>query len=87
MIQYITTRINKIVTKELERRLRIDSFIYWTDSRIVLKYIANETQRLVTFVTNQVDSSQNQGSSAMWDQNTTLQTMPLEELKPQRPRN
>ena len=43
MIQYITTRINKIVTKELERRLGIDSVIYWTDSRIVLKYIANET--------------------------------------------
>ena len=87
MIQYITTRINKIVTKELERRLGIDSVIYWTDSRIVLKYIANETRRFVTFVTNQVDSSQNQGSSAMWDQKTTLQTMPLEELKPQRPRN
>ena len=43
----IATWINKVVTKELEGRLRIDSVTYWTDSMIVLKYIANERRRFV----------------------------------------
>ena len=50
----LATRINKIVTKELEGRLRIDNVTYWTDLMIVLKYIANETRRFVTFVANRV---------------------------------
>ena len=50
----LATRINKVVTKELEGRLTIDSVTYWTDSMIVLKYIANEKRRFVTFVANRV---------------------------------
>ncbi|XP_068690419.1 uncharacterized protein [Montipora foliosa] len=38
----LATRINKVVTRELEGRLTVDSVTYWTDSMIVLKYIANE---------------------------------------------
>lgn len=34
--------INKVVIKELEGRLMIDSVIYWIDLMIVLKYIVNE---------------------------------------------
>ena len=50
----LATKINKVVVKELEGRLKIDSVTYWTDSMIVLKYIANETRRFVTFVANRV---------------------------------
>lgn len=46
--------INKIVTKELQGRLRVDSVTYWKNSTIELKYIANEMQRFVTFVVNRV---------------------------------
>ena len=46
----LVTRINKIVMKELERRLTIGSVTYWTDSIIVLKYIANEKRRFFTVV-------------------------------------
>ena len=45
----LATRINKVVTKEVEGRLTIDSVTYWTDSMIVLKYIANEKRRFVAF--------------------------------------
>ena len=33
----VATRFNKVITRELEGRLRIDSVTYWTDSMIVLK--------------------------------------------------
>ena len=39
--------INQIVTRELVVRLRVDSVTYWTNSMIVLKYIANEEGRFV----------------------------------------
>ena len=47
----LATRINKVGTKELEGRLRIDSVTYWTDSMIVRKYIANETQSSRNYTT------------------------------------
>ena len=50
----LATRINKVVAKELEGRLPIDSVTYWTNSMIVLKYIANEKRRFVMFVANRV---------------------------------
>ncbi len=50
----LATRINKIIVKELQGRLKIDRIMFWTDSMIVLKYIANETRRFVTFVANRV---------------------------------
>ena len=50
----VATKINKVVVKELEGRLKIASVTYWTDSMIVLKYIANETRRFVTFAAHRV---------------------------------
>jgi len=49
----LATRINEVVAKELEGR-PIDSVTYWTNSMIVLKYIANEKRRFVMFVANRV---------------------------------
>ena len=48
----LATKVNKVITRELEGRLKINSVTYWTDSMIVLKYIANEVRRFVTFVAN-----------------------------------
>ena len=39
----LATRMNKIITKSLQGRLKIERTVFWTDSLIVLKYIANET--------------------------------------------
>ena len=52
----LATRINKVVMKELEGRMKIDSITFWTDSMIVLKYIANKSRRFDTFVANRVAS-------------------------------
>ncbi|XP_068712838.1 uncharacterized protein [Montipora foliosa] len=42
----LATQINKVVTKELEGRLTIDSVTYWTDSMIVLKLRLSRNQSL-----------------------------------------
>ncbi|XP_020610089.1 uncharacterized protein LOC110048657 [Orbicella faveolata] len=47
-------KMNKLITKELEGRIEIHSFTFWTDSMIVLRYIFNETRRFVSFVANRV---------------------------------
>ena len=62
----LATRINKIVTKELEGRLRIDSVTYWNESMTVLKYIANETRRFVTFVANRVAIIRQESEPRQW---------------------
>ena len=62
----LATRINKVVTKELEGRLTIDSVTYWTDSMIVLKYIANEKRRFVTFVANRVTVIRQESEPSQW---------------------
>jgi len=50
----LATQINKVVTKKLGGKLMIDSVTHWTDSMIVLRFLANEKQRFATFVANQV---------------------------------
>ena len=62
----LATRINKVVTKELEERLTIDSVTYWTDSMIVLKYIPNEKRRFVTFVANRVTVIRQESEPSQW---------------------
>ena len=62
----LATRINKVVVKELEGRLKIDSITYWTDSMIVLKYIANESRRFVTFVANRVAAIRQESEPSQW---------------------
>ena len=62
----LATRIKKVVVKELEGRLKIDSITYWTDSMIVLKYIANESRRFVTFVANRVAAIRQESEPSQW---------------------
>ena len=44
----LAVKINRVVMKELEGRMKFDTVTYWTDSMIVCKYIANDVRRFVT---------------------------------------
>ena len=81
----LATKVNKVITRELEGRLKINSVTYWTDSMIVLKYIANEVRRFVTFVANRVAVIQ--GSGRMYDQSSILRIMLPEGSRPRRLEN
>ena len=43
----LATKIGRFVVQESKGRLEVHSVTSWTDSMILLKYIANETQRFV----------------------------------------
>mgnify|MGYP000521860617 CR=1 FL=1 len=45
-------RLSRILKKELQ--LSVDAHFYWTDSKIVLGYISNNTTRFHMFVANRV---------------------------------
>lgn len=62
----LSTRMNMIIMKELEGRIKIDSITFWTDSMIVLKYIANETRRFTTFVANRVAAIRQESEPKQW---------------------
>ena len=62
----LATKVNKVITRELEGRLKINSVTYWTDSMIVLKYIANEVRRFVTFVANRVAVIRQESNPGQW---------------------
>ena len=62
----LATRMNKIIVKELQGRLKIDRIMFWNDSMIVLKYIANETRRFVTFVANRVAAIRQESTPEQW---------------------
>ena len=47
-------KMDKLIMKELEGRIKIHSVTFWTDSMIVLRYIFNEARRFVTFLANRV---------------------------------
>lgn len=59
-------RMNDLISKELEGRLNIDNTTYWTDSMIVLGYIANETKRFPTFVANRVAVIRQGSEPSQW---------------------
>jgi hypothetical protein len=62
----LATYINKIIAKELQGRLKINRIMFWTDSMNVLKYIANETWRFVTFVANHVAGIRQESTPEQW---------------------
>ena len=59
-------RMNNLISKEIQGRLHIDSTTYWTDSMIVLGYIANETKRFPTFVANRVAVIRQASEPSQW---------------------
>ena len=56
------------VSEQLRRELDIDitDEIFWTGSRVVLGYIANDVKRFHVFVTNQVQEIQEKSSVKQW---------------------
>ena len=52
--------------KELEGRMKFDTVIYWTDSMIVCKYIANDVRRFVTFAANRVAVIREESEPSQW---------------------
>ena len=56
------------VSEQLRRELDIDitDEIFWTDSRVVLDYIANDVKRFHIFVANRVQEIQEKSSVTQW---------------------
>lgn len=48
----LAVRVDKMLKKELS--FHLETSVFWTDSTTVLKYIASETTRFLTFVANRV---------------------------------
>jgi hypothetical protein len=48
--------------------IQLYTITYWTDSMIVLKYIANETRRFTTFVASRVAAIRQESAPEQWRQ-------------------
>ena len=59
-------KMDKLIMKELEGRIKIHSVTFWTNSMIVLRYIFNETRRFVTFVANRVAVIREGSKPSQW---------------------
>ena len=59
-----SVRISQQLRRELE--CTIDKEYFWTDSRVVLGYIANESRRFHVFVANRVQEIQENTSVDQW---------------------
>ena len=59
-------KMDKLITKKLEGRIKIHSVTFWTDSTIALRYIFNETRRFVTFVANRVAVIREGSKPSQW---------------------
>ena len=60
----LTTRLKKMILRELD--LPIDKAFMWSDSKTVLQYIANQTKRFHTFVSNRVAEIHETTSPEQW---------------------
>ncbi|XP_067948721.1 uncharacterized protein [Watersipora subatra] len=61
----MATRLGTMVKKEL--RVHVDSEHYWTDSKIVLGYIANDTKQFRMYVANRVQEIKDASSQEQWN--------------------
>ena len=59
-----SVRISQQIHRELE--YQIDEDFYWTDSKVVLGYISNESRRFHVFVSNRVQEIQNSTHRRQW---------------------
>ncbi|XP_032230538.1 uncharacterized protein LOC116614060 [Nematostella vectensis] len=66
-----SVRVSNQLKKELEHT--IDDEGFWTDSRVFLGYIANESKRFHVFVANRVQEIQNSTSIKQWNHVKTKQ--------------
>ena len=59
-----SVRISQQIHRELE--YRIDKDLFWTDSKVVLGYISNESRRFHVFVSNRVQEIQDSTHRNQW---------------------
>lgn len=59
-----SVRISQQIQKELE--YNIDEVYYWTDSKVVLGYINNESRRFHVFVSNRIQEVHDHTNSSQW---------------------
>ena len=59
-----SVRISQQIHRKLE--YQIDEDFYWTDSKVVLGYISNESRRFHVFVSNRVQEIQNSTHRRQW---------------------
>jgi hypothetical protein len=60
----LAVKVDKQIRKELD--IPIDRVIFWTDSTIVLRYIANTSKRFQTFVANRLQIIHDASSPCQW---------------------
>ncbi|XP_074649024.1 uncharacterized protein LOC141904337 [Tubulanus polymorphus] len=60
----VAVRLHSMVARELD--IEFDEVFYWTDSKSVLRYIANDTARYQTFVANRVNVIRDGSQVSQW---------------------
>ena len=60
----LSVKISNMIKKELQLQ-ELDEY-FWTDSRVGLGYIANDTRAFKTFVANRVHMTQENNNSEQW---------------------
>ena len=60
----VSVRVGDLLTAQLD--LDITTEVFWTDSRVVLGYIANDVRRFHIFVANRVQEIQEKSSVKQW---------------------
>ncbi|KAG7496410.1 hypothetical protein JOB18_018512 [Solea senegalensis] len=60
----VSSAISSMLREELE--LKVDQEFFWTDSKVVLGYIANESRRFHVFVANRVQRIRETTDPAQW---------------------
>lgn len=61
----VSAAVSSMLKEELE--LKVDQEYFWTDSKVVLGYIANEARRFHVFVANRVQRIRDTTDVAQWD--------------------
>ena len=73
----VSVRLNKILTKKLE--LTFDRFTFWTDSKTVIRYTANESKHFHTYVANGI-AVREESNPFRWKYIMTASPIPLMKL-------
>ena len=62
----LATALAQTIGSEFKGRTNIDSTTYYTDSRVVLGYISNESKRFHVYVANRVQRIHHASSPSQW---------------------
>ena len=67
-LELTAATVSVIISHHIRKELDLDEFeeVFWTDSKVVLGYIANESKRFHTFVANRVQQIQDHTNKKQW---------------------